>query len=158
MKPLQWFWGSNHWTIAVGFEAQTRKPSTTGFEAKPGETDAIGFEDKPEKNHPSGFEAKPLTNRPSDFEAKPLTNRRPWFWGSTKTPALLVSMCTVQTTPDVTQPPDRPTIEYLTCATIPGPLHQVSYSCHDPCCCPSCCTYHLHTTRQANTILQMKQR
>jgi hypothetical protein len=33
-----------------------------------------------------------------------------------------------------------------------GPLHQVSYSCHDPH------RYHLHTTRQANAILHMIQR
>jgi hypothetical protein len=48
--------------------------------------------------------------------------------------------------------------EYPTCATIPGPLHQISYSCHDPCRCPSWRTCHLHTTRQANMILLMKQR
>jgi hypothetical protein len=50
-------------------------------------------------------------------------------------------------------PPDRPAIEYLTCAIISGPLHQVSYSCHNPRRCPSCRTCHLHTLRQANTIL-----
>jgi hypothetical protein len=32
------------------------------------------------------------------------------------------------------------------CLTIPGPLHQVSYSCLDPRCCPSCRTCYLHTT------------
>jgi hypothetical protein len=59
----------------------------------------------------------------------------------------------VQTAHGITQSPDHPTTDYPTCATIPGPLHQVSYSCHDPCCCPSCHTYHLHTMRQANVIL-----
>jgi hypothetical protein len=44
-------------------------------------------------------------NRSSGFEAKPLTNRRPWFWGSTKKPALLISTCTVQTTHSTTRPP-----------------------------------------------------
>jgi hypothetical protein len=39
------------------------------------------------------------------------------------------------------------------CLTIPGPLHQVSYSCLDPRRCPPCRTCYLHTTRQANTIL-----
>jgi hypothetical protein len=60
----------------------------------------------------------------------------------------------VQTAHGVTRPLDRPATEYLTYATIPGPLHQVSYSCHGPHPCTSCRTCHLHTTRQANTILQ----
>jgi hypothetical protein len=66
-------------------------------------------------------------------------------------------MCTVQTAHGVTRPLDRPVTEYLTCATIPDPLHQVSYSCHDLHRCTSCRTCHLHTTRQANVIFQMKQ-
>jgi hypothetical protein len=44
----------------------------------------------------------------------------------------------VQTAHGTTQPLDRPTIEYPTCATISGPLHQVSYSCHDPHRCTPC--------------------
>jgi hypothetical protein len=64
----------------------------------------------------------------------------------------------VQTAHGVTRPLDRPTTEYPTYATIPGPLHQISYSCHGPRLYTSCRTYHLHTTRQANTILHMKQR
>jgi hypothetical protein len=63
----------------------------------------------------------------------------------------------VQTAHGTTQPPDRPATEYSTCATIPDPLHQVSYSCHDPRRCTPCRICHLHTTRQANTILQTKQ-
>jgi hypothetical protein len=39
------------------------------------------------------------------------------------------------------------------CLIISGPLHQVSYSYHNPHCYLSCRTCHLHTTRQANTIL-----
>jgi hypothetical protein len=96
-------------------------------------------------------------NCPSVFEVKPLTNRRPWFWGLTKKLALLVSMCTVQNAYGVTRPPDRLTTEYPTCAIISVPLHHVSYSCHDPRHCPSCHTFHLHTTRQLNVILQMKR-
>jgi hypothetical protein len=42
------------------------------------------------------------------------------------------------------------------CLTIPGPLHQVSYSYHDPRHCPPCCTCHLHTMRQANIILHTR--
>jgi hypothetical protein len=81
------------------------------------------------------------------FEVKPLINRRHWFWGSIKKPVLLVSMWTVQTAHNATWPLDHPTTEYPTCATIPGPLHQVSYSCHDPRRCTPCHTGHLHTTR-----------
>jgi hypothetical protein len=76
----------------------------------------------------------------------------------TKKPALLVSMCTVQTAHGVTRPLDRLVTEYLTCAIIFGPLHLVSYSYHDPHRCTPCRTCHLYTTRQANTILHMKQR
>jgi hypothetical protein len=39
-------------------------------------------------------------------------------------------MCQLQTTHDVTRPLDCPTTEYLICATIPDPLHLVSYFCH----------------------------
>jgi hypothetical protein len=71
---------------------------------------------------------------------------------------LLVYTCMVQTTHSVTRPLDRSATEYPTYATMPDPLHQVSYSCHNPRRCPSGHTCHLHTTRQANIILQMKQR
>jgi heterodisulfide reductase subunit B len=37
-------------------------------------------------------------------------------------------------------------------------LHQGSYFWHDPRRYTPCRTCHLHTTRQANTILQMKQK
>jgi hypothetical protein len=79
------------------------------------------------------------------------------FWGSTKKPALLISMCMVHTAHDVTRPPDHPATEYPTYATILGPLYQVSYSCHDSHHCPSCRTYQLHTTRQVNAILHMNK-
>jgi hypothetical protein len=72
-------------------------------------------------------------------------------------PALIVSICQVQTAHGTTRPLDLPAIEYLTCATIPSPLHQVSYSCHGPRRYTPCHTCHLHTMRQANAILQMKQ-
>jgi hypothetical protein len=92
-KPA-WFWGTNQETVAVilrpnhqtraaGFEAQTRKPSTTlvwgstkkptiGFEAKSGETVATSFEVKLEKTVTAGFEAKPPETVAASFEAKPL--------------------------------------------------------------------------------------
>jgi hypothetical protein len=43
------------------------------------------------------------------------------------------------------------------CLTILSSLHQVSYSCLDPHRCPSCRTYHLHITRQANVFLHMNK-
>jgi hypothetical protein len=46
--------------------------------------------------------------------------------------------------------------EYKICVIILDPLHQVSYSFHDPHCCTPYRTCHLHITRQANTILQTK--
>jgi hypothetical protein len=70
---------------------------------------------------------------------------------------LIVSSCTVQTAHSVTQLSDRPATEYQTCVTIPSPLYQVSYSYHDPHRYSPCRTNHLHTMRQANVILQMKQ-
>jgi hypothetical protein len=49
----------------------------------------------------------------------------------------------VQTAHDTTRPLDRPATEYPTCATIPSPLHQVSYSYHDPHHFTPCRTCHL---------------
>jgi hypothetical protein len=101
-----WFWGPNQKTWA------------TDFKAKLGETVATGFEAKPEKTVTTDFEVKPLTNCPSGFEAKTLINYWPWFWGSTKKLALLISSCTVQITQSITRPPDCPTTKYLTCAWL----------------------------------------
>jgi hypothetical protein len=60
----------------------------------------------------------------------------------------------VQIAHGATRPLNRLTTEYPTCATIPGPLYQISYFCHDPHRSTPCHTCHLHTTRQANVILQ----
>jgi hypothetical protein len=43
------------------------------------------------------------------------------------------------------------------CLIIINPLHQVSYSCHDPHHCLPCRTYNLHTMRPASTILHMNK-
>jgi hypothetical protein len=139
------FWGPNRETHRHRFWDQTGINHPNGFEAKP------------LTNHPNGFETKPLTNRLNGFEAKPLTNRSAWFWGQTKKPTLLVSLCTMQTAHSVIRPLDHLATEYLTYVTIPGPLHLVSYSCRDSCRCPSYRTDHLHTMRQANMILHMNQ-
>jgi hypothetical protein len=66
-------------------------------------------------------------------------------------------MCTVQTAHSTTQYLDRQATEYPTCVTIPDPLHQVSYACHNPRRCTPCRICHLHIMRQANMIFQMKQ-
>jgi hypothetical protein len=57
-KLSWWFWGSNHQTVAVGFETQTRKPSTIGFKAKLRETVATGFEAKSGETVVTDFKAK----------------------------------------------------------------------------------------------------
>jgi hypothetical protein len=42
------------------------------------------------------------------------------------------------------------------CLTFPSPLHQVSYSCLDPCRCLPWSTCDLHMMRQVNTILHTR--
>jgi hypothetical protein len=151
-KPSQWFWEPNHQTVATSFEAQIEKPYTTLVLRLNQETVATDFEVKPEK--------------PSQWFWGQTTNKMfQWFWGQTANkPSILVLRLNQKTRAPhlhvhgadctrVTQPLDRPATEYSTCVTIPGPLHQVSNSCHDPRCYPLCRTCHLHTTRQANAIL-----
>jgi hypothetical protein len=58
-KPSRWFWGPNHQIVAVGFESQTGKPSTTSFEVKSGETFTTDFDAKPKKTVATDFEVKP---------------------------------------------------------------------------------------------------
>jgi hypothetical protein len=94
--PPPWFWGSTK-KPTTGFEANPGKTVTTSFEAKLAKTVIAGFEAKPLKTVATGFEAKPAKTVATGFEAKPLTNRQPWFWGSTKKPALVVSTYQVQT-------------------------------------------------------------
>jgi hypothetical protein len=116
----RWFWGPNHQTRAVGFEAQTGRPSTTlvlrlnqetdhrfwgqtrrnrrhQFWGQTGENLRSRFWGQTTRNRHHRFWGQAGKNRPSGFEAKPLTNRRSWFWGSTKKPMLLVSTCQVVT-------------------------------------------------------------
>jgi hypothetical protein len=79
-KSSRWFWGPNYQTRAVGFEAQTGKPSTTlvlrlnqetvDFEIKPEEIVVTSFKTKLEKTIVTGFEAKPAKTI-TGFEAKP---------------------------------------------------------------------------------------
>jgi hypothetical protein len=162
------FWGINRKTLhQLGFETQVRNPQpvlrlnrekSSPPVLRPSQKNRRHrFWGQTGENHLSGFEVKPLRNCTNDFEDKPLTNRRPWFWDSKKKLAPIVSMCTVQTVHSVTRPPDRSATEYPTYVTIPDPLYQVFYSCYDPHRCLSWRTYHLHTMRQANTILHMNK-
>jgi hypothetical protein len=91
-EPSWWFWGSNHQTVAVSFEAQIRRNRRHLFGGQTGE------------NRRHRFWGQTRENRPSGFEAKPLTSRRPWFWGSTKKLTLLISTYTIQTAHGATRP------------------------------------------------------
>jgi hypothetical protein len=129
--PPPWFWGS------------TKKP-TTGFEAKTGEIVATSFEVKLVKTVTAGFEAKPLeTVRvvlmpnhsqtvATGFEAKPVktvrvvlrpNHSRTVDLGFEAQPRNLRSSSPRVRCRPHTASPDRSATEYLTCATIPGPLH-----------------------------------
>jgi hypothetical protein len=133
-----------------------RPPSVaTGFEAKPEKTVAVSFEAKPPETVTAGFEAKPPETVATGFEAKPVKTVRVVLRPNHSQTVDLGFKA--QPRNGLARPLDRPATEYPTCAIIPGPLHQVSYSCHDPRHCTPCCTCHLHTTRQANEILQTKQ-
>jgi hypothetical protein len=148
--------------VAAGFEAKPTETVTVVFEAKPPETVATSFEAKPTKtvrvffrpNHSQtvtiGFEAQ--TDEKSSDHSQTVDLG---FKAQSKNPRS--SSPRARCRPH-TVPPDLSATEYPTCATIPGPLHQVSYFCHDPRRCTPCRTCHLHTKRQANTILQTKQR
>jgi hypothetical protein len=181
-KPTAGFEAKPGETVTTSFEAKLEKTVAAGFEAKPPETVAAGFEAKPLEIITTGFEAKPpetvlvvlrLNHWQTvaiGFEAQ--TDKKPsqWFWGQiTDKPSTLVLRLNQETRAshlhmhgaDRTRshPTSRSTAtKYSTCATILGPLHQVSYSCHDLHHCMPCYICHLHTMRQANVILQMKQR
>jgi hypothetical protein len=97
-------------------------------------------------------------NRSCWFWAPNWKTNRPWFWGSTKKPVLPVSLCTIQIAhSDLTSWSSGHWVPDL-CLIITAPLHQASYSCHDPRRCPPCRTCQLHTTRQANVILHTNNR
>jgi hypothetical protein len=155
-KPA-WFSGPNQETVAVILRSNSPNWSCQ-FWGSNRETRSHRFWGQTGRNRRHRFWGQTGENHPSGFEVKPLTNHRPWFWGSTKKPALFVSMCTVHTAHSATRPLDHPATEYLTCATFPSPLHQVSDSHHNPRCCTPCHTCHLHTTRQAKRDSPMKQR
>jgi hypothetical protein len=140
-KPRNW---------CIDLEAQITKPQPPVLGPKSGNP-SEWFWCQTTRIVATGFETK--LGEPSTLVLRLNQETYPWFWGSTKKLTLLISTCMVHTAHDVIRPPDRLSTEYPTCATIPGPLHQVSYSCHDPCCYPPCRTCHLHIMRQANAIL-----
>jgi hypothetical protein len=95
-KLSRWFCGPNHQPAAAGFEAQIGKPERVVLRP----------------NH---------KNRSHWFWGQTGRNHRLWFWGLTKKPALLISLCTVQTTHSVTWPLNHSATEYPTCAW-PSPI------------------------------------
>jgi hypothetical protein len=121
------FWGPNRKTQAISFEAKPEKTIPAALRPNHWQTVSVVLRLNHWQTIDIGFEAQPRNLRFSSPRAQ----------------------CRLHAVS-----PDLPVTEYLTCAIIPGPLHQVSYSCHDHRHCPSCRTYHLHTTRQENTILQ----
>jgi hypothetical protein len=64
-NPSWWFWGTNHQTIAVGFEAQAGKSEATDFKVKLGEIIVTSFEVKLGVTVDLGFESKPRNSRSS---------------------------------------------------------------------------------------------
>jgi hypothetical protein len=103
------------WDTVARLDSRRSKPSDLdvcpalnhsliGFVAQPINRSLLDFEFKP-RNCRGDFEAKITKSELPILRPKP-ENRRPWFWCSTKKPALLDSICTVQTTHDVTRPSD----------------------------------------------------
>jgi hypothetical protein len=143
--------------------------STTGFEAKPGETVATNFETKLEKTVAARFETKPLETVATSFEAKPVKTVRLVlrpnhsetvdlsFEAQPRNPRS--SSPHARCRPH-TAPPNLSTARSLSPNMCDHPRSSalVFYSCHGPHRCTSCHTCHRHTTRQANMILQTKQR
>jgi hypothetical protein len=114
------------------FWGSNQQTTTIGFEAWIEKPVATGIEAKAEETFDLGFEAKLRNSRFSS----PCARCRP----HTVSPDLSI----------VWPPSTRSVLDH------PWSLHQVSYSCCDHHRCPLCHTCHLHTTRQANTILHTR--
>jgi hypothetical protein len=160
-------------TVAAGFEAKLVETVTVGFEVKPAETVAVGFEAKLSEIVTTDFETKPtktvqLVLRPNHsqtvtigFEAQTNDKSSEWFWGqTTHKPSNLVLKLNQET---------RAPHLYVHGAdrtwrhpTSRSPGHRVPDMCYHPrSSAPGLLllprSSSLHTTRQANAILQMKQ-
>jgi hypothetical protein len=131
---------TTHHRASISLESRLRNPSPTWFQMKQiARSQCVSRIDlppsvlwcdrttkarlilrhKPKNNH-GDFKAQITKLELSVLRLKP-ENRRFWFWGSTKKPALLVSLCTEQTAHRVTRPPDHSATEYSTCAW-PSPV------------------------------------
>jgi hypothetical protein len=120
----------------VGVERKILAAGTKFSDTPPAEeTIDLGFEAKP--GNPKPPVLRPNREKPSKQEIRA---PRLLVHGADRTQHHPTSRSFSHQVPDL-------------CLIIPGPLHQVSYSCHDPHCCPPCHTCLLHTTRQANAIL-----
>jgi hypothetical protein len=131
-KPSRWFWGLNPQTVAVDFEVQTEKPDLVVLRPNHWQTVPVVLWSNHWQTVALSFET----------QAKNLTQR---FRGqTTDKPSTLVLRLNQETcsprllmhSVDCIQchPTSRPSGHRLPdlCLTIPGPLHQVSYSYHDP--------------------------
>jgi hypothetical protein len=67
-------------------------------------------------------------NRSCQFWDPNRETHRPWFWGSTKKPTLLVSLCMMHTAYIVTRSLDHPATEYPTCAWPSSVLYTRSHT------------------------------
>jgi hypothetical protein len=166
-KPT-WFWGSNQETVVVILMPKSPNKSCQFLGPNWKTLHHLGFDAQP-RNPPPVL--RPNREKPSPSVLR--SNwRKPseWFWGqTTHKPSTLVLILNQEThAPSLHVPGANRTWHHPTSRPSghrvpnlcdhPGPLHQVSYSCHDPRHCTSCRTCHLHTMRQANAILQMRQR
>jgi hypothetical protein len=133
-----------------------RRPHPVGFVAQPTNYSPLGFEVQTKNNH-SDFETqitKPqlpvLMTKQGNLSTLVLRPNQ-----ETHTPCLLMHGA------DHTQCQSTSRLSghrvYDLCLTIPVPLHQVPYYCHDPRRYPPCRTCHLHTTKQENMILHTNQ-
>jgi hypothetical protein len=84
------------------FVGQITKPQLPVLRPKPGEPPTLLLRPNQE-------------TRSHRFWGQTRRNCQPWFWGWTKKPTLLVSLCMVQTAHSVSRPLDHPVTEYLTC-------------------------------------------
>jgi hypothetical protein len=122
-KPSCWFWDTNHQTVGVGLRLKLENPPTPVLRLN--------------REKPSQWCWGQTTDKPSTLVLR--------LKQVTCAPALLV-----HGTDRIQRHPTSRSSDHRVpdmCLIIPGPPHQVSYSCHNSHRCPPCHTCHLHTTR-----------
>jgi hypothetical protein len=144
---------SHHLHPPIGFEAQTDKPPPTWFLGPNQETVMVILRPKSPNQRPwfwdPNQETVTLVLRPNHWQPLPLVLR---LNQKTRASHILYVYDADHTRRHSTswsfdhQVPDL----YL---IIPYPLQQVSSSCFDPHCCPSCHIRYLHIMRQASMFL-----